>query len=70
MDCMKNLDTPLHLLATTVAYYALNFTFYFTHPPAKISLHCLGQLIIEMGSCCLHNLSRVLLVCLLLCTVD
>jgi len=26
----------LHSLATIVAYYALNFTFYFTHPLAKI----------------------------------
>ncbi len=50
--------------------YALNFTFYFTNPAAKISLHFLAQLIIEIGSCCLHNLSRVLLVCLLLCAVD
>jgi len=26
----------MHSFATTVAYNALNFTFYFTHPPAKI----------------------------------
>jgi hypothetical protein len=29
---------------------ALNFTFYFTHPAVKMSLQCLAQLILEMGS--------------------
>ena len=68
IDCMKNFDThPLYSLATTVANYALSFTLYFTHPPAKISLHCQAQFILEIGSCYLHNLLyRVMLVCLLL----
>ena len=67
---MKNLDTSIALACNHCGILCIELHIYFTHPPAKISLHCLAQLIIEMGSCCLHNLSRVLLVCLLLCAVD
>jgi hypothetical protein len=69
MDCTKNLDTSIALACNHCGILCIELHILFHPPSCQISLHCLAQLIIEMGSCCLHNLYRVLLVCLLLCAV-
>ena len=56
MDCTKYVDTIIVLACNHCGILCIEITFYFTYPPAKISLHCLAQLILEMGSCCLHSL--------------